>query len=172
MYCIGCGLENIEGTARCIRCGQDLFSLRTDKYTKPGIDSSRPFLWNPDIAALLSMLFSPIFGAIIHALNWRRLGQPRRAIAAWLWAGLILLVFFGVAIYGGIARVNERAIDASFRLTQLSTLFLWYFGTARAQGKFIVGQFRNEYHRESWFNPVLVAIVLIGSAYGLMDALR
>lgn len=172
MYCIGCGLENIEGTAHCIRCGQDLSTLRTDLYTKPAIDSSRPFLWNPDLAALLSILFSPIFGAIIHALNWKRLGQPRRALAAWIWAGLILLVFVGVAIYGGMARINERTIDAYFRLTQLFTLILWYFGTARAQGKFIVSQFRNEYHRESWLIPLLVAVVLIGSVYVLPVALR
>ena len=172
MYCIRCGLENLEGSMRCIRCGQDLSTLRTDRYTKPVIDSSKPLIWNPDFAALLSILFSPIFGAVIHALNWRRLGLPRRAIAAWFWAGLIAFAFFGVAVYGEIARLNDRTIDIFLRLTQLSALILWYFGTARAQGKFIVSQFGNEYHRESWFTPVLVAVVLVSASYGLIGALR
>ncbi len=171
MYCIGCGLENIEGTANCIRCGQNLSSLRTDQYSPPAVDASRPFLWNPDVAALLSIPFSPIFGAVIHALNWRRLGFPRRATAAWLWAGLILLAFLGVGIYGEVARIGSSSLDGYFKLTQFSMLILWYFGTARAQGKFIVDQLHREYVRESWVNPLLAALVVLGACYGILGAL-
>ena len=172
MYCIACGADNLESSARCIRCGHGLSTLRTDKYESPAVPSSSAVLWNPDVAALLSIPFSPIFGAIIHALNWRRLGESRRAAMAWLWAVFILLAFVGVALYGEVAHLNEGAIDAYLRFTQMIILPLWYFATARAQGKFVAKQLRGEYFRKGWFTPVAVAIVLIGSLYGLPEVLR
>lgn len=172
MYCIGCGLENLEGSAHCIRCGQNLITLRTDQYTKPAVDSSSPILWNPDMAALLSIPFSPIFGAAIHALNWKRLGQPHRAKTAWYWTALIVLAFLSVGIYGGIAQLEERNIDACMRLTQLLTLIPWYFGAARGQGKYLMREMRGEYRKESWFVPVSLAIILTGLLWGSAELLR
>ena len=34
-----------------------------------------PALWNPTAAGSWSILFSPIFGAYLHMLNWRALFQ-------------------------------------------------------------------------------------------------
>ena len=172
MYCIGCGLDNIEGSARCIRCGQDLATLRTDIYTKPAVDSSSVTLWNPDVAALLSIPFSPVFGSIIHALNWRRLGQPRRAAIAWTWAAFIIFGVLVVPIFGANLQLGESAIDGYLRLTQFLTLVLWYFGTARTQGKFIVREMHNTYKRESWLIPLCMAVILMSSLYGLSGLLR
>lgn len=62
-------------------------------------------------------------------------------------------------------------MNAYLRFTQMIMLPLWYFATARAQGKFVVKQLRGEYFRESWFAPVAVAIVLIGSLYALSEFL-
>lgn len=165
MYCIGCGLDNIEGSARCIRCGQDLVTLRTDIYTKPAIGSSSVVLWNPDVAALLSMPFSAVFGAIIHALNWRRLGQPRRALIAWIWAASILLGLIAVVIISTLSRLSEGAVDSYFRIAHGLALVLWYFGTARSQGKYIANKIHNEYRRESWTIPLCLAIILFSSLY-------
>ena len=38
-----------------------------------------PELWNPQTAAVLSLVLSPAFGAWIHAENWRILGNEKRA---------------------------------------------------------------------------------------------
>ena len=172
MYCIGCGADNIEGSAHCIRCGHDLRTLRTDVYTKPAASQSSVILWSPDVAALLSIPFSPIFGAIIHALNWRRLGQRRREMSAWLWAAAILFSLVVVSIYGVKAQLDESAKDGIYRLQQLLTLVLWYFGAARGQGKYVVRVMRNEYRRESWFVPICVAIIFVGAFLGLAGSLR
>lgn len=172
MYCIGCGADNIEGSARCIRCGHDLVTLRTDVYTKPAASQSSVILWNPDVAALLSIPFSPIFGATIHALNWQRLGQRRSATTAWIWAGAILLSVVVVSVYGAMAQVNESALEGIYRFIQLGTLVLWYFGSARGQGKYVVREMRNAYRRESWFVPICVAIILIGALWGLAGSSR
>jgi hypothetical protein len=172
MYCVACGLDNIEGSARCIRCGQNLATLRTDNYEKPAVKSSSIVLWNPDVAALLSMPLSPLFGSIICALNWRRLGQPRRALVSWIWAAFILLEVLAIPVIGAIARLGEDAIASNFRIVQIPIFFLWYFGSAHAQGKYIVKEIRNEYRRESWFIPLCLAVVLIGSLYGLAGQLN
>jgi len=174
MYCIGCGADNFEGSLRCVRCGHDLATLRTDEYTKPKIDSSSPILWNPDAAAILSILFSPIFGAIICALNWRRLGQPRRALVSWLWAVFIFLFLVIVGIgaahsVGGAGQFDRYNIYSRF--THWGILPIWYFIAAREQGKYIMQQLHGQYFRESWFIPVVAAILLIGSIYGLMEIL-
>jgi hypothetical protein len=172
MYCIGCGAENIEGSAHCIRCGHGLATLRTDIYTKPTVDSSSVFLWNPDVAALLSIPFSPIFGSVIHALNWRRLGEPRRAMASWIWAAFLLSAVLIIPIFGANARLSASVIDGYLKLTQFVTLILWYFGTARTQSKYVVNKIRNQYHRESWLIPICVAVILVASLYGLARLIR
>lgn len=172
MFCITCGADNVESSAHCIRCGQDLVTLRIDKYSTPFSPASSATLWNPDVAALLSMPFSPIFGAIIHALNWQRLGQSRRALVAWSWGTFILLAFIGVTFYGAVAHLSAHTIHAYLRLTQIVALPLWYFATARAQGKFIGLKLKGEYLRESWFIPVAVATILVGALYGLSGTLQ
>ena len=39
---------------------------------------SKPKLWNPSTATWLGLLFTPVFGMVIHALNWRTLGEAKR----------------------------------------------------------------------------------------------
>ena len=50
-------------------------------------------IWNPNAAASWSLPFSPVFGAYLHMLNWRSLGEEAKAATArtWLIAGLTLL---------------------------------------------------------------------------------
>lgn len=172
MYCIGCGADNIEGSMHCIRCGQDLSTLRADQYTKSEIAAASAILWNPDFAALLSIPFTPVFGAIIHALNWSRLGQSRRAMVAWLWVVFVLVAYSCVGIYGSIAQLGENTIEAYLRVTQMVILPFWYFATARAQGKYIVHQLKGQYFRESWLIPIAVSIIIVGALYGLTEALQ
>ena len=39
-------------------------------------------IWNPSAAASWSLPFSPIFGAYLHMLNWRALGDEQKAATA------------------------------------------------------------------------------------------
>jgi len=58
-------------------------------------DQTRPALWNPNAAAMWSLLLSPAFGAYLHAANWRSLGNQHRAAAnmGWFWLTVGVLVF-------------------------------------------------------------------------------
>jgi hypothetical protein len=44
-----------------------------------------PELYNPAVAAVLSLLFTPIFGAQLQALNWAELGETSQVRASRLW---------------------------------------------------------------------------------------
>lgn len=172
MYCISCGENNHEGSARCIRCGHDLGSLREGQFKKAQLDSSSIALWNPDVAALLSLLFSPAFGAIIHALNWLRLGQRRRATNAWLWALFILVAKVVYSIYAMNANSDKLTWSDGYKLMQFVMIILWYFCAARSQGQYIAREMRGGYRRESWFIPVCIAIIMFGSLGVLADSLE
>ena len=45
--------------------------------TKTATSSIR--LWNPNVASCLSLFFTPAFGAWLHAVNWRSLGENDKA---------------------------------------------------------------------------------------------
>ena len=53
-----------------------------DEADKPVI---RPVLWNPSAAIVLSAFFSPVFGALLHGLNWWTLGERQRFRRSLLW---------------------------------------------------------------------------------------
>lgn len=118
---------------------------------------SNAALWNPNAAANWSLLFSPVFGACLHALNWRSLGETERAAASmkWVYGGVALLVFY-LAV--GFFVADEKAADAVSRLTGFVYLLAWYFGSAKAQAKYVKEHFGTSYPRKSWGKPLLIAV--------------
>jgi len=115
-------------------------------------------LWNPDVAAALSIVFTPVFGAVIHALNWKTLRDERRASMAWVWAAVIVIVLAAAALHGIVP--GARDVGATFVLVMLVSLAWWYFGAARAQSKFVVNELKSSYVRASWFTPIWLAAIL------------
>jgi len=114
-------------------------------------------LWNPNAAANWSLLFSPLFGAYLHALNWQSLGETKRASASikWVYAGILLLVFYLVI---GFFVSDKKAVDGIGRLAGLIYLVSWYRGSAKAQAKYVKERFETSYPRKSWGKPLLIAV--------------
>jgi hypothetical protein len=114
-------------------------------------------LWNPNAAANWSLLFSPLFGAYLHALNWQSLGETQRASASmkWVYAGIVLLVFYLVI---GFFVSDKKAVDGFGRLAGLIYLVSWYRGSAKAQAKYVKERFETSYPRKSWGKPLLIAV--------------
>lgn len=131
--------------------------------------SSSPAIWNPSAAAGWSLVFTPAFGAYIHMLNWRALGDTRRAAAArrWLLASLAVLAL----------QIVTRAFNARFGAeplllhpASLLLFALWYFGAARQQARLVSARFGPGYPRRSW-DSVLLAAVAAGTVYAGLGAL-
>jgi hypothetical protein len=107
--------------------------------------SDPPGLWNPNAAVLLSVLFSPAFGAFLHARNADALGRVNEAEANrmffYLW-----IVYFGVTltpipIPHGIA---------------IGLLLVWYLILGRNQVAYVKEKWGDGYKRKPWATPLLV----------------
>lgn len=115
-------------------------------------------IWNPNAAASWSLPFSPIFGAYLHMLNWRALGDEQKAAAARLWVriGIALVpvyIALGLASYYGF-----QAADALSRALALGFLLAWYFSSAKAQSRYVKDHFGKDYPRKPWAKPLLIAV--------------
>jgi len=119
-----------------------------DAKVEPGVA-----LWCPNAAASWSLLFTPVFGAYLHALNWRALGEHERARASmsWFYVGLGLLAFLAFLAFLGIVGFYIGP------LAGLVYLLAWYFSSARVQVKRVKQRYGDSFPRKPWRKSLLIA---------------
>ncbi|MDH3320209.1 MAG: hypothetical protein OEO84_11045 [Betaproteobacteria bacterium] len=154
------------------------YSAPKAKVDDAGTSGAPPSLWNPNAAANWSLIFTPAFGAYLHVLNWRALGEPERAAAARLWF-IVSLVMLVVYVLLGIFVVQERAADGAARGLAFIFLLIWYFSSARRQANYVKEKWGGDYPRKGWWKPLLIGVgaivgyfvlaLLIGVGIGLMQ---
>jgi hypothetical protein len=124
-------------------------------------EPTQPKLWNPNAAANWSLLFSPIFGAWLHAKNWKELGKEDEAKKSMFFAYgyMVLLILF----------LFLPIPDALGRLIGLGALIGWYFSHGKTQVKHVENGVH--YEKKSWLMPILAGfvglIVYFGIAIGI-----
>lgn len=113
-----------------------------------------PKLWNPNAAGLWSFVFSPVFGSLLHAANWRALGEPGRARVNVAWCvGTLLLI---LAAGGSAFLVDESAaLDNTFRILGLLVLIGWYATQGRSQIAYVKERYGEGYPRRGWALPLV-----------------
>ncbi|MCK5716420.1 MAG: pilin [Thiomargarita sp.] len=125
----------------------------TEKETNCGA------IWNPNAAVNWSLLFSPLFGSYIHALNWRTLGEEGRAKTEMIWFYVMLAIIILTSIMAMRTLDTVTVASSSFFL-----LFLWYFFSGRRQAKYVNEKLGADYARCSWNKPLgIAAMVFSGS---------
>jgi len=119
-----------------------------------------PPLWNPNAAANWSLLFSPVFGAILHMKNWQALGESGKASSAKRWAllSLLALIVFGIA---PILFPSNRNMGGLSRTAGFALLIGWYVSSARAQAVYVKARFGAQYPRRGWMKPLLLALLAL-----------
>lgn len=116
--------------------------------------TAKPKLWNPGAAVWWSLLFSPIFGTAVHAINWRALGKPEQARSMIIWT---------VAIAIGMPVLYALAPSTSAGMTPCVIAFLaWYFATGRKQEKYVRETLGDNYERKKWSTPISIALACMG----------
>jgi hypothetical protein len=112
-----------------------------------------PALWNPKAAACWSLLFSPAFGAFLHARNADVMGRVDEAKSnrAWFYVSIAYLGFTLVTI--SIPGVPEGLI----RLAGIGLLLGWFFSLGRKQITYVDETWRDRYKRRPWMKPLLIA---------------
>lgn len=124
-------------------------------------DSPNPKLWNPNAATFWSLLFSPVFGAWIHAKNWEELGsqEESRNSMKWVYGGLVFLTLV----------LLIPMPDALGRYVGLGFLIAWNFSSAKKQ----VDHVKNlpAYEKKAWSKPLLAGLcgllIYFSVAFGL-----
>jgi len=128
-----------------------------------GAATARPALWNPGAAAAWSLLFSPIFGALIHMKNWQALGDSAKAAEARTWAQGCG-AFMALAMLSAALLPESRLIDVAVQGAGLGLLVAWYTMSAKAQVALVKARFATDYPRRGWGMPILYAIGLFVAA--------
>lgn len=73
---------------------------------KRPVHTPRPTLYNPIVTAALALLFTPIFGAQLQALNWDALGERGNARASRLWVRMTVWLLGAFILMQGIFRTE------------------------------------------------------------------
>lgn len=118
-----------------------------------------PALWNPKAAAYWSLLFSPAFGAFLHARNADAMGRVDEAKANRMWFYVLIayLVLASVTIFIPIPQ-------GLLTLISIGLLFGWYLSLGKKQVMYVKNTWRDGYERKPWKEPLLVAFgCLIGT---------
>jgi hypothetical protein len=112
-----------------------------------------PALWNPKAAAYWSLLFSPAFGAFVHARNADARGRVDEAKAnrRWFYVLIAYLGFTFMTIF--IPAFPEGLLDLAF----IGLLFGWYLSLGKKQVMYVKATWREGYERKPWKKPLLVA---------------
>ena len=108
-------------------------------------------LWNPNAAANLALLFSPIFSAWLMAKNWQELGKPDEAKKSMTWVKIwigFLPVYLLVAV---------MAPGIPMTLVYLILLVTWYYKLGKKQITY-VKEVGVQYEKKEWGKPVLIAL--------------
>jgi len=118
-----------------------------------------PAIWNPGAAAKWSLLFTPIFGALLHMKNWEALGRPERATASMRWAiGSALLYLALIAV---VFILPEAMVDRiPDRLLGFALLIAWYMVNAKDQMDFVDYTYGKDFVRRGWGKPILFAVLV------------
>ena len=122
-------------------------------------------IWNPNVAACLSIIFTPIFGAWIHAKNWEVLKkeQERRWSMLFVYCLIIVTIF---VVYYQIFIGDVKSSPLS-----IGTLLTWYFILGKSQLSHIKDNNIN-YEKKSWIKPLLCGvggyIILFGISISLI----
>ncbi len=117
-----------------------------------------PALWNPNAAAGWSLLFTPAFGAFLHARNADAMGRPGEAKANRVWF-YVMIAYFAFTLLP-IPFIPELF----FKLAPIGLLGGWYFGIGKDQARYVSETWRDGYERKPWGKPLITGLCcLVGT---------
>lgn len=111
--------------------------------------SEKVLLWNPSEIGALTLLFSPIFGAILTLKNWETLGEKARASKGLYWA----YAYGAMLLYHLLRPIHILWYGAFF--------IVWYFCELRPQIMIVKNKFRDSYSRKPFRKAIGIGIAAI-----------
>jgi len=133
--------------------------------------SPAPALWNPNAAAMWSLLLTPAFGAFLHMKNWTALGEHGKADTSRKWfIGLVaaMVVLSIVSIW----LPESKLLSAFGRGAGIGMLVAWYVGSGKPQVAYVLGRYGKTYPRRGWLSAVLLGIAAMVALLAAIVALN
>jgi hypothetical protein len=118
-------------------------------------------IWNPNAAVNWSILFTPLFGAWLHAKNWTALGELDRARKSMRW-----VYFSGMFILASPFLPDKAAAVIGFWL-----LLVWYSSSGRQQARYVKERLGPDYSRNGWAKPIGAALLVLFAFIGIVAVL-
>ena len=119
----------------------------------------KPPIWDPNLATALSLAFTPIFGAYLHMLNWRALGEPQRAATSHKWFNAAIAL--GI-LYTMLPVAVPDSKNAGVKMGLVGWIFLisWYLASARSQAKFVKEKYGTNYTKRPLGRALGIALLV------------
>jgi hypothetical protein len=131
-------------------------------YASPLMDgpvpTKVPALWDPEVAADWSLLFSPAFGAALQMRNWQLMGRPHEAAMSRNW--VIGSLIFGLLAIVLSVQLGSNGVAMSCSL-YLILLLVWYQNSAKAQAMYVKRLYGQAYPHREWGKPIALVVGLI-----------
>lgn len=117
-----------------------------------------PALWNPNAAACWSLLFSPVFGAALHMLNARAMGDEEleKQNKFFMW-GIVAIILIAIPI--------SIIFGVSSNFLGVALLGAWYGGVGRKQVALVREKYGADYPLRSWGKPILFGILGVAGLF-------
>ena len=112
-----------------------------------------PSLWNPNAAACWSLVFTPAFGAFLHARNAETLGRLEEARMNRIWFRATL-GYLALTLVGDFLPSIPEAV---YRGIGIGILVGWYFTVGTKQVDYVKDQLQSAYVHKPWGVPLMIA---------------
>ena len=106
-------------------------------------------IFNPFAASCFAILFSTPFACILHAMNWKKLGNEEMAKANWIACIAIIVISFILIAFASNIVIN---------LFSIASLLVWYFLLGSKQQKFVKENYGNDYPRRNIWMAALAGL--------------
>jgi hypothetical protein len=122
--------------------------------------NSKAKIWNPQAAARWSILFTPIFGAILQMKNWQSLGQAQKARQSFYWAlGVATVIIFTFILTLLFPESGEARAAASY--APWLSLAFWQVLDAGKQSRYVKAELKGDYDKRGWSKPLTISSTIV-----------
>ena len=110
----------------------------------------KPELWNPNVAGLWSLIFSPIFGTWLHARNWKTLQETEKYQKSMMW-------FYGCTAVSIASFLLPAQPPAALGIL---LLVVWWLMAGQEQHKYVKEKYP-DYRKKRWGMPLSTAVLIL-----------
>lgn len=119
-------------------------------------------LWNPSLVSYISILLTPIFGSILHLINWKKIKNRKMLFINLAFALLYIPLFLSLLSFLDDYNYRQFVDSIPSYYETLTTLFyfiywfVWYYFAAKKQTDLMKNK---DYIKRKLLKPILIAVL-------------